>query len=365
MAAGDGVTDDTAAIQAVLDDADGDTVDGGGKTYAVSALRVPSNITVQNFNLVTIPAGVEGEGYSPITIGAYDDTTTRRNITIDNVHIDGQRALQDGLSGALEDGARHGFRILGPVDGLTIRNSSAVNCATDGLSLYRGQGMAEIRSYSDGIKHNILIEDCEFSGNRRHGVSGECMVGVTWRRVTCDNNGVDVAGATEGAAGAASGGVQYGCGWDIEEYDEQDYFGDLLWESCSGDGNAARTLLVYSNADVDASHVSFVPRDGITFRDSTFNDGIDAQALMVSPAAGNRGKGAYYDNVLLDNCTVNGLVLFRTCDTVDLEGGVYRSDDPDWFGVVDTCGTVTVDAAVDRESKELQVGSGGTTVVYL
>ena len=361
---GDGRRDATTDVQAMIDNAPaGAIVDGLGCTFTVSSLHIPSDRTVENFNLRTLPG--TGNGRSPVTIGANYDTALRSNITLRNVHVDGQRQLQDAIEVA-GDGELHGFRIVGPVDDLLIENCSAVNCATDGMLLYVGLGMMTLQSYDDGVKHRITIRDCEFNGNRRHGVAGDTMVGVTFDNVTCNGNGLDVEGDTDGALGSRSNGLLYGNGWDIEEYNLDTYFADLTWTGCVGVGNARAGLLIMSGPNVEADDPNFVVRSGFTIDGCHFDAGVSGtatQSLLVTPVAANRLRGVYFTDVTIRDSKLDGDVVLRCCGTVSITGGSIVPVSKTWLGTVDQCpGPVTVAADVDRAGKTFYVD--GTPVVY-
>lgn len=306
--AGDGTTDDTAAIQAALGALTaGQYLDGKGRTYLVSALNIDSGTRMANFSLRTKPAGAEGHGYSPITVGAYSDTRTRSEIVLRNVHVDGQRTQQTGVSGA-EDGARHGFRILGPVTDLWLVGCSATNCATDGLCFYRGTGMGSVLSASDGIKKRLYVVDSDFTDNGRHGASGESVNGAAF--VGCRFNG---NGRT----------FTYANGVDIEEYADTDWFGNLTFLGCEFLDNARAGLLAYSGAAVKADAQGFTRRGPIDVVRCTANQGRGTWgvAYEFTPTAANKALGAYYDRVTVRNSTADGYLTLRSCSNPTVHGG--------------------------------------------
>jgi len=328
-AVADGTTNDTAAIQAVIDMArPNGIITGGGRRYAVSKLHLKSNISFCDFYLRTVPYdGTTGEFYSPVTIGAYNDIELRENIQIHNVHIDGARTYQTGI-GATEDGGRHGFRIIGPVEDLWITNSSATYCASDGLCLYRGIGMGSIQTYHDGIKHRVHVVNSRFDYNRRHGASGDTMRNVTFVDCTFNNNGTEInGGVTEGDRGCESNEGKFGNGFDLEEYNETDWFGEIAFVGCQFVDNARAGILVYSGSGVKANAMNFVPRGPIRLVGCVANRGVHnwPTAYEFTPSASANDLGIYFRDVQLIGCISDaGLVRVRATDRAKIIGGTFH-----------------------------------------
>jgi hypothetical protein len=350
-AAADGTTDDTAAIQAAVDSCPvGGVVDGHGLTYLVSSVLLKSDMEFRNFNLLTKPGTTDF--VSPVTIGAYSDTTTRSNIKIRNVHVDGQRTGQTGI-GSTEDGGRHGFRLLGPIVNLLMEDCTAVNCASDGLTIYRGTGMTAITSYSTGIKSKLRFVRCSFTGNRRHGVSVDTATDGKFEDCKFTGNGLNADGSitpgssTDGAMGAImpSVGGLYGNGVDLEEYDLKSYVGDVTFVRCTGTGNAKSGILAYSGPML-ASDANFVTRKGYRFTGCTLDAGISAASdgfgLSITPPVANKALGWYYDDVDITDCTISGQVTLRSVKTARHSGGSVTPASGNYIGTADTVDSLKV-----------------------
>jgi len=186
-AVGDGVTDDTAAIQAALDSGASSVkfpkpsvfylVLGATDTTNSTVLDIPSNITLK------------GEGDSSvIKLGAHTTTAHRMfkisgksNVVIKDLYLDGQKSLQTGAS----DEQSHGVLIYDSSK-ITIENCTFKNMKGDGV--YVGGA-------SNPGSTDILIDGNDFDANFRQCVS---LVRGEFIRVI----GNDLAGTTGNNPGA-------------------------------------------------------------------------------------------------------------------------------------------------------------------
>lgn len=314
---GDGLTDDTVAVQAAVNDAEsGQTVDGGGKTYVVSSVQLKSDITFQNFRFLTKAGTVNG--VSPVTIGAYGDNSTVQNVIIRNVHVDGQRSAQTSISGS-EDGARHGFRFIGHISNIRMADCSASYCATDGLVVYSGIDIT--KSATEGVAQDVVVERCDFTYNRRHGVSIDALERGRFVDCTFSHNGTDI-GESEGELGITDFGSIYGNGVDLEEYDVDTFDSDIRFVRCSGAGNARAAILIYTGPN-RADDPDWVVRSRFDFIDCDLSAGTDPSGngycVEITPDASVSDTGVFFSDVRFRGCRLDGAVNLRCVDGARFE----------------------------------------------
>lgn len=327
-AKGDGTTDDTNACQAAIT-AVGCVYGRADATYSVGTLNIPSNRTIRDANFITKASTTDFT--APITIDG--TTSAKKNILIQNVNINGNRANQTNISSATEDGGRHGFRVLGSVSNLTIRDSSATYCACDGLEIFSNGA-----STSDGTFcfNNILIENCTFQWNRRHGMSADSLLNVTFRKIKANNNGKDLnttdpySTGTRGArTGLSLSGSLYGSPIDAEGYGPGSNIDGLLIEDCDFTQNVRPALFI----DQDAAVAGWIPRGNITLRKCKLDNGMNLAAFAPEPAiyfgplnAANASHGTYYRDVNLEDNQYTSYVSFRSCKHCKADGYYTGTD---------------------------------------
>ena len=169
----DGVADDTAPLQAAIDALPlGATLDGGRREFIVTEIKIRNDMRLENISLKAKGGAVDFK--SPITI---DGTVSpKKNIVLSNVHINGNRINQTSILAASEDGGRHGIRMIGACENILIERSSANYCAGDGIELF--SSISATGDDNNYVFKNVRIRDCEFSHNRRHGMSGDSIRGL-------------------------------------------------------------------------------------------------------------------------------------------------------------------------------------------
>lgn len=327
-----GVTDMTTAVQqAIALCCSGGTVDGCGELYAVSNVFLKSNMTLRNIRFITLPSAVDD--VSPLNIGddlragtaAYTASQTAPGITdviLDNVTIDGNRQNQTGIT--LRDGGRHGIKVAGYCRRITMRNVRAENCATDGLLIYRG---LHAPTNLDSVQHSfdVLLDNCQFNGNRRHGMAAESFDGLTIRNSTFNGNGLDVrGGSVEGDLGALSLDLRYGNGIDFEGYGLGSRMTNLRLEGVTARGNSRDGILLMDT--VDPAHDDFLPRGPVWLDRCDLDMGADHQngeyCLTVTSTIANRANGSVFDRVMIRDCNLDGIVMFRSVARAQISGGV-------------------------------------------
>ena len=196
-AAGDGVTDDTAAIQSVLNTYAGKAVvfiPNSGGPYLIRGLLAPSDLDLLLQG--TLRGISPGLGYM-VNILTKQNVTIRGQGTIDCNHVtSGPFAVQVGV------GADNSSNIH--ISGITIKNAAAWNFSTTGSSHIRVDGV----SLLDGNNANQFAngcDDCWITNSLVHGPDADggfaFYGGVT-------NSGAK--GNTVRNAGIAGGSGQHG-----------------------------------------------------------------------------------------------------------------------------------------------------------
>ncbi len=290
------------------------------------------------------------------------------------MHVDGRRAQHTNI-GTAEDGGRHGFRIIGRVHDIAIEDSSAINCASDGLCIYHGLGLGAHLQLDTGIAKRIRVRRSKFNGNRRHGASYDSIDGALFEDCEFNDNGMDINGATvEGDEGSRLNGALYGSGIDAEEYAITTWTGNVKHVRCEFVRNAAAGFVALQPSANDASDPQWVPRTGYHFTECRFGAGVSVDrtdvALDITPLYGNVAKGTYFDDVQIIDCTLEGVVNIRAASRVQHRGGtVNGGDNGDYLGVLERVAYAAIDVPL-RGDLEYDVvlatvvyaGSGGGAV---
>lgn len=334
--------DSTAAIQEVINNATyGSVISGLGKTYLVQSLYLKSGVRLKDFNFISIAGNVHLQ--SPITIGSYNVTDVIRDIVIDNVHIDGNRTNQTNLL-AEEDGGRHGFRLIGNMENIIIKNSSANYCGTDGICIYVGAGTDAGREY---YFDNIIIENCQFNWNRRHGGSGDGIKNMIFSNCEMKFNGRELnGGVTEGdkATLMPVTNLPYGNGFDMEGYGQKSRLYNINFINCVATGNARAGILFYD--PTNQMGAGFTQRENITLDNCVIDKGVhpdnNNNALSFVCSTANRDNAIkLYKDIKIINCKLDGRIVFWSVEGIvisntNIAGGLLH-------GVFDHIGLDNVD----------------------
>jgi len=156
-ATGDGVTDDTAAIQAAIDSGATLITAVATDTYSVSSLTIPSNTTL-DFNGATVAA--RSASVAVFTNTAYS-VGTNTNITIRNVKINGRKG---SLASVIGIGMQR-------VNGLTVSSSTIYDCGGNGIF---------VGTTSSNIKfENLSLTGCGDNGTNSFNSSNINILGGT------------------------------------------------------------------------------------------------------------------------------------------------------------------------------------------
>jgi hypothetical protein len=161
---GDGITDDTNAIQYVLDNYN--------DVYFPNGVYLVKKLYYNSFQIMTGQSrgGVVIKLIGPV-VSEHQQVLTPKNwkttltedVTIQTLTINGNR---DGIdwSGISGDGAAHGISIWG-VQNTTIQNVTIQNCWTDGIYVHATHSSAGNQyNAEDIIIDNVLVENCGRQG---------------------------------------------------------------------------------------------------------------------------------------------------------------------------------------------------------
>lgn len=283
-AVGDGVADDTDSLNSAISFAitNNATLDGQGKTYACHSVLFDSNFKFKNAKLVCNK--FDEDLVSVLECSSYnDDPRWLKNVQLWNIHIDGKRALHTGIKDTTvqEDGGRSGFRIIRPVDGLTIIGCSGIDCASDGIILFPHGDQSSI---NDTVK-NVVIINSVFTGNRRHGGSSNSVNGMKLSNCILTGNGLDInpsAPLNSGLRGDTVSGQLYGSGWDCEEYALDVQSTNMFFNDCTMTGNAKSGLLVLTYGSPAGTNKAVIEVNGGSY-DIGVSDARDNWAILVTP----------------------------------------------------------------------------------
>jgi len=190
-AVGDGVTDDTAALNAALVSGY-KIIDGGGRTYATTTqVTIPADVTFQNFTLQMGDTNYLGLAYNS---GSRILNGTVLGTSRTNQYPSAQRGIGAASAGRVNvivkariENCNINFDADGTSDSdiqIIVKNASGQTGVSEGYGAL---------FYQNASRNNIL---CWAIGNQRHGLylsSGSCDNQITvFDSGTVDNTGVQI-----------------------------------------------------------------------------------------------------------------------------------------------------------------------------
>lgn len=294
-AVGNGVADDTAAVQAAIDAA----VSQGGQVFVPSGTyKITSNVAMKSgvsilgqgilsvFN-ITVTGGslLTAAGFSANGIS---------NASIENCRLTGAGQTSGGTTYLV---------FFGPVS----YNCAIKNCWLD--NAYIGIGVDQATQASGVSSYQIEISGCKFSNLGLNGI-GINSVGKQYRIV--DN--------TFSAVGTVATNANVGSAMELRGIGSSIVAGNTIRDSLGASGNSVDGIRLEYNTNLSTAV------DGVTVTNNTISNisayGIRCQFLTNCEIVGNyiKGGGSGLDGVVLlgnttspaqptKNCTVTGNVF--------------------------------------------------------
>jgi hypothetical protein len=321
-AKGDGITDDTRAIQSAIDalPTDGTLVGEADKWYLVSSIYLKSNMTLANIKLLAKPTHETNILQSVVNIGKWYEKILKKNIIIRDIEVNGQRSKFTNIP-ADEDGGKHGIKVVGRAENITIERVKAHHCATDGLMIHQGVGnIPEGYDATEPLVTNIVVRDSEFNYNRRCGISAQSLNGALFDRVITNYNDTDID-QTEGGKGITygwvPGGNRFAQGMDIESDGKPGQQSkNVTVQNSESRGNATQGFCVSEH--LPPSDANYRPHENIKFignvADSGNVPGRDLFGIIIFNDKRTDQKKGYSNIVIRDNKLNDGGVALISVD---------------------------------------------------
>lgn len=355
--------DDTQFLQNKINTLGNNGVlDGGNKTYYVTALWLKSNMTIQNMKLVSIPTSIsdvsvinvgndlETNTFNKSSVARTSIETSRsnggfKNITIKNISIDGNRSLQKKLAVEDRDGGKHGIAVKGFVTNITIVDVNIKNCATDGISLYRGLHTNLDSGQEIFAIRNVTLRNVTCTNNRRHGGSGESIDGLIMENCRFNSNGLTInGGKQEGDIGAIYNGNLYGNGWDMEGYGLGSGMRNIKISNTEFLKNMGGGIVFYDITD--SRNNKFINRGNITLDNCKIDAGVKNPtgyfSLVFSSTIENKkNKTKLFSNINILNCTLYGKLLLRSVANINISNTKIIKGNERFDGLLDNVSNLT------------------------
>lgn len=349
--------DDTQFLQNKINTLGNNGVlDGGNKTYYVTALWLKSNMTIQNMKLVSIPTSIsdvsvinvgndlETNTFNKSSVARTSIETSRsnggfKNITIKNISIDGNRSLQKKLAVEDRDGGKHGIAVKGFATNITIVDVNIKNCATDGISLYRGLHTNLDSGQEIFAIRNVTLRNVTCTNNRRHGGSGESIDGLIMENCRFNSNGLTInGGKQEGDIGAIYNGNLYGNGWDMEGYGLGSGMRNIKISNTEFLKNMGGGIVFYDITD--SRNNKFINRGNITLDNCKIDAGVKNPtgyfSLVFSSTIENKkNKTKLFSNINILNCTLYGKLLLRSVANINISNTKIIKGNERFDGLLD------------------------------
>jgi hypothetical protein len=288
-AVGDGVVNDTAAIQRVLDFVAG----VGGQVYFPSGIYIVSGTAAGRALLLTTtnPVVICGDGWSSvIKLGATGGFNQVRplvmqssaNVTVEAIKFDGNSAL------APDAGEQRNNIFVRSSKHIRFSRVCSVNASGDGLNIGVLTGGAA------GDTASIQVDACYFDDNQRNGLT---------------------LGGTNGWANISITNCYFGPGNDTQQIDIEPTdgagFEDVLISGCTFKQQAD---------DLDI----YVLTSGRDIRNLVFTNNDAEGALLLRSA---KDVMVTFNRIVSNSINVDPITIDRSCDNVVLHGNTITAAD--------------------------------------
>ena len=319
-AKGDGITDDTAAIQRAINElpVSATLVGEADKWYLVSSVYLKSNMTLANIKLLAKPTHETNILQSVVNIGKWYEKTLKKDIIIRDIEINGQRSKFTNIR-ADEDGGKHGIKVVGRAENITIERVQSHHNATDGLMIHQGVGnIPDGYDVTEPLIKNITVRDSVFNYNRRCGISAQSLDGALFDRVITNYNDTDID-QTEGGRGITMNytGSRFAQGMDIESDGKPGQQSkNVTVQNSESRGNATQGFCVSEH--LPPSDANYRPHENIKFignvADSGNVPGRDLFGIIIFNDKRTDPKKGYNNIVIRDNKLNDGGVALISVD---------------------------------------------------
>lgn len=359
-AVGNGIVDDTTAIQAALDSG-ARQISGDGLTYVVTTIYPRSTQIISDMRLIRKGSVTQVFMQPVIKIGGTGSTVS--NVTLINIIINGNRQnLSNIYVGAGEDGGMHGFKIAEGSSNIRLINCEASYCGTAGLAIHPDLSS----NTADYPIRNIYIENFSATYNREHGMFGDSFDGVYVNGGIFNNNGRTLAGGfpnEHGNTGFIHGGNLFGSGFDLECYVgyAQTYFKNFYASDLVCTGNST-PCMIYAPPAVNA--VAEIPALNIHLKNVHFERGSNAGTINAFEITANSPVGEKYgvDQVSISGY-LDGIVNANGARRLTFVDGFIRAADGiTRKALINNCKDVAITAPSNRSHARFEtLGSLSTT----
>lgn len=292
-AVGDGVADDTAAVQAAIDS-------GAERiylknSYAVTGITLNQLSNIHIFGLGTLlMTGAPVNGTHALAIIQCD------RITVEGITINGQNETRGALAGA------QNLSIYGSTN-CELRNVKSIYSSSDGLYLNRAATSATVNGVAMGnaVSKNIRVVGCLFDYACRQGMSGIAFEGAVLESCSFSNVGQSTAGALAPAAGI-----------DLEANDTVSHFPlRTVIRGCRFYNNSGAGIIVNGRASettIEGCHVEGGTSYGISnagSRTVVRNTLIKTTGAVSRPSINNGSQTGYERaSLTVENCWIVGAI---------------------------------------------------------
>lgn len=281
-AVGDGVTNDTTAIQSAIEAAAASAhkpaLTGIGGTYLVRELKPASGVNMIDFDFLQVAEDFPATSQWTIlkAVLKFDQVT---GVYCHNISVNGQRGEQDMTMAGTDNGGCHAFQIRASHN-ITLEDCSATMMATDALAMdgYTAGGLVP----PTGIK----VIRPHFTYSRRNNIS---VVSV---------DGLQIEGGYLGQSGVEVSGSQSGAG--------------LLMLS---DG-----VTPWSSPAIDFEPESNYLIDNVEVRNVVI-DGCRSGPMIYE---GSSITGSVVRNILFDNLTIKNLISTKAFEIFGTRNDIYN-----------------------------------------